>query len=103
MLIRSSKQNLICKGRFSNSWNFISKFMVWLKNNMVFSPKRLEKDYLLMKIGWNFKFETSGHPESDRARFSRKIQNWGFLDLFFLIFPLLQGDLFWRAKKLDGP
>ena len=29
---------------------------------MVFSPKKLEKDSLLMKIGWNFKFKTSGHP-----------------------------------------
>ena len=40
--------------------------------------------------------------KSDRARFFGKIQNWGFLALF-LIFPLLQGDLFCRVKKLDGP
>ena len=36
--------------------------MVWLENHVVFSPKKLEKDSLLMKIGWNFKFKTSGHP-----------------------------------------
>ena len=37
--------------------------MGWLENNMYFSKRKLEKDHLLAKFGWNFKFYTSGHPE----------------------------------------
>ena len=29
---------------------------------MYFSKRKLEKDHLLAKFGWNFKFYTSGHP-----------------------------------------
>ena len=40
--------------------------MGWLENNMYFSKRKLEKDHLLAKFGWNFKFYTSGHPDKKR-------------------------------------
>ena len=40
--------------------------MGWLENNMYFSKRKLEKDHLLAKFGWNFKFYTSGHPVTNR-------------------------------------
>ena len=34
-------------GCIVSDWNFISKFIVWLVNNVVFLPKRLGKDHFL--------------------------------------------------------
>ena len=36
--------------------------MGWLENNMYFCKRKLEKDHLLAKFGWNFNFYASGHP-----------------------------------------
>ena len=63
-LIKSNNKIENRKIKFSYGWNLISKFMVWLENNVNFQPKKLEKDHFLVKFGWNFKFYTSGHPES---------------------------------------
>ena len=42
--------------------------MVWLEKNVNFEPKKLGKDYFLMKFGWNFKFYTSGHPVPNHSQ-----------------------------------
>ena len=33
-----------------NGWNFISKVMAWLENNVRFLPKRREKGYFFLKV-----------------------------------------------------
>ena len=61
-LIKSNNEIENRKIAVSYGWNLISKFMVWLENNVNFQTKKLKKDHFLMKFGWNFKSHTSGHP-----------------------------------------
>ena len=63
-LIKSNNKVENRKTTFSYGWDLISKFMVWLEDNVNAQQKKLEKDYLLMKFGWNFKFYTSGQSHN---------------------------------------
>ena len=41
---------VIIVGQHFNGWNFISKFMVWPENNVLFLPKRLGKCHFFLKL-----------------------------------------------------
>ena len=53
-LIKSNSKIENRKIKFSYGWNLISKFMVWLENNVNFQPKKAGKGPLFGEIWLEF-------------------------------------------------